>query len=422
MAQSFKLNALEGQPNHAPPRNKNILNLSRHNLTSSEISLLDKGLSFIPTPKIVHTPILKAAAEFGRKLKLQNFFYNCPWKKHEWARIPYQGKSTWIPPEDKLEPDLLKCIADFTLEINQLTPLAQTKNITPDEYQAINSLKQNKEIIIKKADKGSATVIMDKMDYIFEAERQINNPLHYKKLSSPCYPETAEKNKTLLNEMLERKLLTVRQFCYLCPPPNPRPRRLYLLPKIHKDEQTWTIPRKIPPGRPIVSDCSSESEKIAELIDDFLKPVSNIHPSYIKDTSDFLSKIKDIEIPPNSFLITLDVDSMYTNIDHQKGIDSIKDAFSNNSNPKLEYVIKFLELSLKQNDFEFNNQFYLQILGTSMGKKFAPHYADIYMAHFEREALNKCLHRFAPPCARALHPGSCECHSQTRDEDLDPDR
>ena len=178
---------------------------------------------------------------------------------------------------------------------------------------------------------------------------------------------------------------------YLMPPDDPRPRQFYLLPKIHKEQNSWTVPGLIPKGRPIVSDCSSESYKIAEYIDYFLKPLAIKHPSYLKDTWDFLEKLAQHEIPQNALLITLDVESLYTNIQTEEGLLAVQESFDNNTSlcrPDKE-LMELLKLSLECNDFEFNNQFYLQISGTAMGKKFAPHYADIYMAKFEKEVLNK---------------------------------
>lgn len=46
-----------------------------------------------------------------------------------------------------------------------------------------------------------------------------------------------------------------------------------------------------------------------------------------------------------------------------------------------------------RNDFIFNEKFYLQIKGTAMGKRFAPAYANLYMANWEEEALTKCVHK-----------------------------
>ena len=101
-----------------------------------------------------------------------------------------------------------------------------------------------------------------------------------------------------------------------------------------------------------------------------------------------MSKIANLVIPDNCLLITLDVESMYTNIDHTKGLMAVSEALGVRG-PLYDGIMQLLELSLKNNDFLFNNEWYLQITGTSMGRDWAPHYADIYMAKFEKEALLK---------------------------------
>ena len=55
-----------------------------------------------------------------------------------------------------------------------------------------------------------------------------------------------------------------------------------------------------------------------------------------------------------------------------------------------KHILELLELSVKNNDFEFNNQTFLQIPGTAMGKKFAPGHANLFMAQWENTALEKC--------------------------------
>ena len=231
---------------------------------------------------------------------------------------------------------------------------------------------------------------MDRAQYLHEAYRQLNNPANYSKLDQPIYPETAAEIKNILLDCLKNNIINRKQYDYLCPPDNPRPRKFYILPKIHKPADSWTIPYKIPKGRPIVSDCSSESEKIAEFIDRFLQLKSNLHPSFIKDTPDFLNKIKNLEIPENSLLITCDVSSMFTSIDNNDGMEAIKQKFSDMQNhPYYKPVMELLEISLKKNDFQFNDETYLQTSGTAMGKKFAPSYCNIFMALWEEQILNK---------------------------------
>ena len=191
--------------------------------------------------------------------------------------------------------------------------------------------------------------------------------------------------------MKDLSFISDKQFKYLKPCEKPRPRRFYTLPKIHKPIDKWTVPGKIPAGRPIVSDCSSESEKIAEFIDGFIKSKATKHPSYIKDTYDIVDNIHDLDIPKDALLITLDVESMYTNIVHDNGLEALEEAFEEHEkDAKFHAIMKLLEISLKCNDFEFNNEHFLQICGTSMGKKWAPHYSDIYMAKFEKDAMAKC--------------------------------
>ena len=148
----------------------------------------------------------------------------------------------------------------------------------------------------------------------------------------------------------------------------------------------------MPPGRPIISDCNSESYRVAQYIDSFLTPLSITHASYVKNTTDFLDKITSITSPANCILFTLDVESLYTNIDNTAGLASVKRAFDRTPDidrPDKE-IMELLEISLKYNDFKFNSDFYLQIHGTAMGKVFAPNYANIFMADWEEKALSQC--------------------------------
>ena len=116
--------------------------------------------------------------------------------------------------------------------------------------------------------------------------------------------------------------ISEQQYDYLKPSPNLRERRLYFLPKIHKHLDKWPVPNKMPPGRPIVSDCESESYRVSEYIDSFLSTLATNHPSYIKDTP----KIEQTKIPQNSFFVTFNVDSLYTNINNKEGLAAVAEA------------------------------------------------------------------------------------------------
>ena len=384
---SFKRLKPEGNCNQLKRPKSNIVNLSNYVLSSAESSLLERGLKFVPTPKDISiTPLLTAASQFGRRIKLKYFFRFKPPLSD--VRVPFQNKSNWEPPDFKIDNDILTSISNFTEKIGKLKPQKEKLNLSNFEYLAIKTLKNNKEIIIKKADKGSATVIMNKMDYIQEGNRQLNNPNYYRKLDSPIYPETAIQIDNILKRMLKERLITKKQYTFLAPPQQPRPRYFYILPKIHKELEKWPSP-SMPPGRPIVSDCGSESKNISKFIEFHIKSKANQHPAFLKDTDDFLSKVRSIETSPSDLLITLDVDNMYTNICVDEGVQAVREvldcSISLNS-----YILELLELNLKTNDFQFNGDTFLQLCGTAMGRDYAPSFANIFMAKWEKQALEKC--------------------------------
>ena len=48
-------------------------------------------------------------------------------------------------------------------------------NFSKEEWQSLRSLVDDRNIVIKKADKVSCVIVWDHNDYIAEAEKQLNN-------------------------------------------------------------------------------------------------------------------------------------------------------------------------------------------------------------------------------------------------------
>ena len=112
--------------------------------------------------------------------------------------------------------------------------------------------------------------------------------------------------------------------------------------------------------------------------------------SYIKDTGDFLDKIKELgPVPLNSFIVTADVIGLYPSIPHDEGIKILEkklDLFSEKVVPT-EDIIKLTEFVLKNNIFEFDSKIMQQISGTANGTTFAPSYACIFLDYIENEFM-----------------------------------
>ena len=105
-------------------------------------------------------------------------------------------------------------------------------------------------------------------------------------------------------------------------------------------------------------------------MDEKLRPIVSKLNSYIKDTSDFLRKIK--EIPKDAILVTMDVTGLYTNIDNTEGLEAMREALEENSQnqkPSANALTLIMRLILMLNNFVFNNVNYLQKMGMAMGKR-----------------------------------------------------
>lgn len=292
----------------------------------------------------------------------------------------YRPKSTWEPAPGKcgaLESyiDAVESDIEKLLTNQKIVP----DNLTKEERSALQRLKNRDDIVIKKADKGSTVVVLDKQAYLAEANRQLTDDRFYKKLDSDPTEEFSALITNTLDKMYENDEIGVNVYETLRPT-NCGPGQFYLLPKIHKEGM---------PGRPIVSAIGHPTEKISEFIDLHLRPHVEDLPSYLKDTTDYLNKTPSSGLPDHTLLVTMDVTSLYTNIPHDEGIEACREVWDSRTiqQPSTESLLKLLEHVLKLNNFMFNGEHYIQISGTAMGTKMAPSYANIFMGRLERNLL-----------------------------------
>ena len=398
MGRSFKLNhplslIHEGVKGVQSFASKNVVVLAKNfSLSRPQFDVLNKGLTFVPSLNIGRKQKIELEWDlqnYHRKIQLAWYFRNSNKKEIP----PFTENSNWTPPRNKLPIEIINLIEeDKHLLERYYRSFKENFNLTIEEVKAIKELKNAKHIIIKPADKGATVVILSREQYDLEVQRQLNDTVYYKKLDKPIFMETIPLIDNILNTLKKKKFINEKQRKYLKGTSQPRERRFYVLPKIHKDPKSWTVPFEVPPGRPIVSDCGSETYYTAEYIDYYLNPLSNRHPAYLKDTYHFIQIVKNLQIPSNSYFFSMDVVSLYTNIDILSGINAVKKCFSRYPDPKRPdaELLQLLEINLTRNDFVYNGEFYLQIKGTAMGKRFAPAYANIFMANWEEEVFRQC--------------------------------
>ena len=176
-------------------------------------------------------------------------------------------------------------------------------------------MKNDKNIVIKGADKGSAVVVWEREDYIKEAEKQLGDSDVYKEVPDDLEPliSTIHRKIEKIRTRGDLKKETVKYFEVK----DPKFARFYLLPKIHKRLNNV-------PGRPVISNCGYYTENISVFLDFHLQPLAQAVKSYIKDTNDFLNELRSLpKLPGNIILCTVDVVGLYPNIPHEEGLSAL---------------------------------------------------------------------------------------------------
>ena len=93
-------------------------------------------------------------------------------------------------------------------------------------------------------------------------------------------------------------------------------------------------------------------------------------------------------ISDDSYLVSLDVRSLYTNIPHKERIEAVNQKLKKSKlSISIKVILPFLKLILVLNNFVFNAINYLQKKGCAMGTKCAPSYANIFMGWFEEKFI-----------------------------------
>ena len=306
-------------------RKKMVINLSTYQLKREEISLLEKGLNFIPTPQIEHqAKIVQDFLLYERKCRLYHRFHkedendkdeeDVVEEEDELSQNILKVNKGWTPHDNLTDPNILayKSVCLHNLKKNMNSKIKPRFNLKKKERQAIRILNKNSKIVIKPADKGGAIVIMNKEDYREEGMRQLKKTEHYRKLENQ-----KSEIKNFINtvkedlDMTVRKGLISKEMRNMLYRDNPRTSNLYLLPKIHKANN---------PGRPIINFIGSITEPLSAYVDQILRKYLKKCESYIKDTSHFLNIVKDIKTEEGAILCTIDVSALYTNIPHEEGI------------------------------------------------------------------------------------------------------
>ena len=295
-------------------------------------------------------------------------------------------KSNWNPP--KRHPAVETFLRKLETEIFSVSPGTPLEyNLSKEDWLAMRGLAEDRNIIIKPADKGYCVVVWDREDYIAEADRQLKDNETYESCSFKDVDlvKLVKKSNSIFQSLRKRKFITEEELKYFTYKYKKATnfRKMYLLPKIHK--RLVNVP-----GRPIILNCGMPTEKASEFLDHHLQTIIKSGTSYINDTNDFLSKLKDVEkVPDNAILVIADGVGLYPSIPHNEDLEILKKQLHNCYEKSIptEDLVKMAEFFLKDNYLELDSNVKHQIYGTAIGTKFAPPCACIYMDYMENQFL-----------------------------------
>ena len=160
---------------------------------------------------------------------------------------------------------------------------------------------------------------MNTKDKLQEGQVLLDDKNNNTPLTTPMAKETARKTRVIINDLHQGNHIETMTKKWLLQTPNPpRIPVFYTLTKIHKP----TLP-----GRPIILGCDGPTEHLSSFLDHILQPIAQAQKSYLKDITQFINFIEKRIVPKNAILVSMDVNSLYTNIPQEEGINTVCKAY-----------------------------------------------------------------------------------------------
>ena len=148
---------------------------------------------------------------------------------------------------------------------------------------------------------------MDKTEYITKCEALLQDNSVHQHLSKDISPTIHKELVKILQDYKNNNFISETEYT------QPRPHgyispaaRFYDVPKIHKNNM---------PMHPIVSACGTATYNTAKFITKILHNYCGKTSSFVKDSTDFIKKIKHLSInPEEETLFSFDVSALFTSI------------------------------------------------------------------------------------------------------------
>ena len=330
-----------------------FINLSDHILSQAEKDFLNLGLNFHIQPKYnkLHKQT-EIEALYGSLLELQ------------------KNKKITINPRlaDQLASESTK----------HRNPYYRC-SLSSDLKNAAKELKNNDKLVIRKADKSSTYVILNKKDYLDKINELLDDTSKFKHITKNPTDELKQKANALISSLnAAQDNIHLQKIIG-----DYSPGYIYGNVKIHKDGN---------PLRPIISQVPTPTYHLAKSLNKIITPyIPNTHT--IKSTDEFVDLLHSSNC--KGIIASLDVESLFTNVPLDDTIDIIIQCTYHHPTippPKMPAKIlkSLLELCTRGAPFTApDGKMYLQVEGVAMGSPLGPTFANFYMGNLENKVFDK---------------------------------
>ena len=150
--------------------------------------------------------------------------------------------------------------------------------------------------------------------------------------------------------------------------------------------------------RPIVSSIGTVTYQTSKELARILKPLVGKSPHHVKNTQDFIDKIKGIHLNQDQCMMTYDVKALFTSVPTTQATNIIKKLMEQDqelqqrTSLSIENIISLLEFCLNSTYFSFQGKYFEQLEGAAMGSPISPIVANLYMESFEVETIRSAPH------------------------------
>ena len=206
-------------------------------LIQDEIDILKLGLSFTPTPKQNIAKLKNDIFQFTRKLWL-NYHHQSNNIVDE-SIVKLESTNTLKPNENTDSENIFKELEHTKISLLQAKDNLYTLRKELDSrWRKI----ENKEIIVKPAEKGSFIIIMSPDYYWNICQAQVSDTLFYRILNDAGPLNIVQQRFTQFADKW-KPMLTLKDYNYLTKTKH-KISNLYMLPKLHKSKQINEIIQK----------------------------------------------------------------------------------------------------------------------------------------------------------------------------------